>query len=232
MNNGINFAMEGPMMEGTWYNTITGDSFTVRDTFFENNQLMVATTDGRMLDYNIIQNYIKSDKPIDVQKKPKQTQIPQEVLSQMIGNDEDGFMTEEDKALIMGVTGELKGSQVSIQQPTNIQPKPVVLQGQGESEDDMLVRRILKRSIAPEVDCKVTWKNFPTKQMEMLDMMAVDIEAIVNYYIKDIDLNTIKEIVKDGIKKHIEKSLSPQDEEVKEKPQKPTKKETTKTTKK
>jgi hypothetical protein len=96
----------------------------------------------------------------------------------------------------------------------------------------MLVRRILKRSIAPEVDCKVTWKNFPTKQMEMLDMMAVDVDAIVDYYIKDIDLNTIKEIVKDGIKKHIEKSLSPQDEEVKEKPQKPTKKETTKTSKK
>lgn len=220
MNNGINFAMEGPMMEGTWYNTITGDSFTVRDTFFENNQLMVATTDGRMLDYNIIQNYIKSDKPINPQKKTQSltNELPAEVLSVLDTNDSQNDMLEEDMNLLQ-TTQNSSINQVVIPQPV-------------ESEDDMLVRRILKRSIAPEVECKVTWKNFPTKQMEMLDMMAVDVDAIVDYYIKDIDLNTIKEIVKDGIKKHIEKSLSAQDEEIKEKPQKPTKKETTKTSKK
>ena len=228
MNNGINFAMEGPMMEGTWYNTITGDSFTVRDTYFENNQLMVATTDGRMLDYNIIQNYIKSDKPIAVQKKPEQptSEVPAEVLNMLETNDSQGDIFEEDMNLLQG---NMYNQPITTQAPSTNQvvtPQPV------ESEDDMLVRRILKRSIAPEVECKVTWKNFPTKQMEMLDMMAVDVDAIVDYYIKDIDLNTIKEIVKDGIKKHIEKSLSPQDEEVKEKPQKPTKKETTKTSKK
>lgn len=228
MNNGINFAMEGPMMEGTWYNTITGDSFTVRDTFFENNQLMVATTDGRMLDYNIIQNYIKSDKPIAVQKKPKQTvsEVPAEVLNMLESNDSQNDILEEDMNLLQG---NAYNQPVVTQTPSTNQ---VVTPQLVESEDDMLVRRILKRSLAPEVECKVTWKNFPTKQMEMLDMMAVDVDAIVDYYIKDIDLNGIKEIVKDGIKKHIEKSLSLQDEEVKEKPQKPTKKETTKTSKK
>lgn len=228
MNNGINFAMEGPMMEGTWYNTITGDSFTVRDTFFENNQLMVATTDGRMLDYNIIQNYIKSDKPIAVQKKPKQTmdEVPAEVLNMLESNDPQNDILEEDINLLQG---NKYNQPVTTQTPSINQiatPQPT------ESEDDMLVRRILKRSTAPEVDCKVTWKNFPIKQMEMLDMMVVDVDTIVDYYIKDIDLNNIRETVKEGIRKYIEKSLSPQDEEVKEKPQKPTKKETTKTTKK
>lgn len=228
MNNGINFAMEGPMMEGTWYNTITGDSFTVRDTFFENNQLMVATTDGRMLDYNIIQNYIKSDKPIAVQKKPKQTmdEVPAEVLNMLESNDPQNDILEEDINLLQG---NKYNQPITTPNPSTNQ---VVTPQLVESEDDMLVRRILKRSIAPEIECKVTWKNFPTKQMEMLDMMVVDVDAIVDYYIKDIDLNTIKEIVKEGIKKHIEKSLSPQDEEVKEKPQKPTKKETAKTSKK
>ena len=228
MNNGINFAMEGPMMEGTWYNTVTGDSFTVRDTFFENNQLMVATTDGRMLDYNIIQNYIKSDKPIAVQNNARQTisEIPVEVLNILDTNDSQNNMLEEDMKLLQG---NMYNQPITTQTPSTAQ---VVTPQLVESEDDMLVRRILKRSIAPEVECKVTWKNFPTKQMEMLSMMVVDIDAIVDYYIKDIDLNTIKEIVKDGIKKHIEKSRSLQDEEIKEKPQKPTKKETTKTTKK
>jgi hypothetical protein len=171
------------------------------------------------MDYNLMSQYVQSDKPIPKMEEPKpqQAQIPQEVLSQMVGNDEDDFMTDEDRALIMGVTGELTGSQVSIQQPTNIHPKPVVLQGQGESEDAMLVRRILKRSTTPDVDCKVNWKNFPTKQMEMLDMMAVDVDAIVDYYIKDIDLEQIREIVKEGIRKHIEKSLCIE-EQLEEKP--------------
>ena len=94
-----------------------------------------------------------------------------------------------------------------------------VAQGQGESEDDMLVRRILKRSTTPDVDCKVNWRNFPTKQMEMLDMMAVGGDAIVDYYIKDIDLEQIREIVKEGIRKHIEKSMSIE-EQIEEKPTK------------
>lgn len=216
---------EGPILTGNWYNPKTGDAFTVRDTYFEDNNFYVITTDGRRMDYNLMSQYVQSDKPIPKmeQPKPQQPQIPQEVLSQMVGNDEDGFMTEEDKALIMGVTGELTGSQVSIQQPTNIHPKPVVLQGQGESEDAMLVRRILKRSTTPDVDCKVNWKNFPTKQMEMLDMMAVDVDAIVDYYIKDIDLEQIREIIKEAVRKHIEKSMC--DEEQLE--EKPTKEQTT-----
>ena len=52
---GINFNMEGPIMDGTWYNPNTGDSFTVRDSFFEDNQFMVSTMDGRVLNYNQIQ---------------------------------------------------------------------------------------------------------------------------------------------------------------------------------
>ena len=209
---------EGPILTGNWYNPKTGDSFTVRDTYFEDNNFYVLTTDGRRMDYNLMSQYVQSDKPIPKMEEPRQqTQIPQEVLSQMVeSNGADDFMTDEDRALIIGVTGELKGSQVSIQQPANIQPKPVVTQ---ESEDDMLVRRILKRSTTPDVDCKVNWRNFPTKQMEMLDMMAVDVDAIVDYYIKDIDLEQIRDLVKEGIRKHIEKSMS-LEEQIEEKPTK------------
>ena len=170
---------EGPILTGNWYNPKTGDSFTVRDTYFEDNNFYVLTTDGRRMDYNLMSQYVQSDKPIPKMEQltpQAQPQIPQEVLSQMDNDGVDDFMTDEDRALLMGVTGELKGSQVSVQQPASIQPKPVVTQ---ESEDDMLVRRILKRSTTPDVDCKVSWRNFPTKQMEMLDMMAVDVDAIV-----------------------------------------------------
>lgn len=197
---------EGPILTGNWYNPKTGDAFTVRDTYFEDNNFYVITTDGRRMDYNLMSQYIQSDKPIPKMEEPKQqTQIPQEILSQMESGTGDDFMTEEDRALIMG-------SPVQPQQPAQPTFQPnfsgPVTQGQGESEDDMLVRRILKRSTTPDVDCKVSWRNFPTKQMEMLDMMAVDVDAIVDYYIKDIDLEQIREIVKEEIRKHIEKSLN------------------------
>jgi hypothetical protein len=197
---------EGPILTGNWYNPKTGDSFTVRDTYFEDNNFYVITTDGRRMDYNLMSQYIQSDKPIPKMEEPKpqQPQIPQEVLSQMVNaGTGDDFMTDEDRALIMGVTGELKGSQVSIQQPANIQPKPVVTQGQGESEDDMLVRRILKRASKPAVTCGVKWSNFPEKQFEMLDMMSVDTEKIIDYFLQSIDLEALREEVKFGIEKYI-----------------------------
>lgn len=209
---------EGPILTGNWYNPKTGDSFTVRDTYFEDNNFYVITTDGRRMDYNLMSQYVQSDKPIPKMEPQKpQPQIPQEVLSQMVESDgADDFMTDEDRALIMG-------SPVQTQQPVQPTIHPnfsgTVAQGQGESEDDMLVRRILKRSTTPDVDCKVSWRNFPTKQMEMLDMMAVDVDAIVDYYIKDIDLEQIREIVKEGIRKHIEKSMSIE-EQIEEKPTK------------
>lgn len=195
---------EGPILTGNWYNPKTGDSFTVRDTYFEDNNFYVITTDGRRMDYNLMSQYVQSDKPIPKMEQPQAPQqIPQEVLSQMTNDSNDDFMTDEDRALLIGVTGELKGSQVNVQHPASIQPKPVVTQGQGESEDDMLVRRILKRASKPVVTCGVKWSNFPEKQFEMLDMMAVDTEKIVEYYLQSIDLEALREEVKYGIEKYI-----------------------------
>lgn len=220
---------EGPILTGNWYNPKTGDSFTVRDTYFEDNNFYVITTDGRRMDYNLMSQYVQSDKPIPKMEEPKQQtqQIPQEVLSQMESNTDDDFMTDEDRALINGVTGELKGSKVNIQQPTSIHPKPIVTQGQGEDEDSMLIRRILKRATLPSVDCRITWKNFPLKQFDMLDMMAVDIDKIADYYLSNINLEEIIEIVKKGILEYIDKQLTPQEVKVVIPEEKPTKEEKT-----
>lgn len=204
---------EGPILTGNWYNPKTGDSFTVRDTYFEDNNFYVITTDGRRMDYNLMSQYIQSDKPIPKmeEQKPQTHQIPQEVLSQMESNVGDEFMTDEDRALINGTTGELQVSQVNIQQPTSIQHKTIVTQGKGEDEDTMLIRRVLKRATLPSIDCRITWKNFPIKQFDMLDMMAVDTNKIADYYLSNINLEEIREIVKKGILEYIDKQLIPQE---------------------
>ena len=95
---GMMFGGEGPVMNGTWYNPHTGDAFTVRDSFFEDNQYVVTTTDGRYFRYDQLQNYIQSDMKLDdlkkikteVENKPKIEELPAEV-SNLIDNEPNTF---------------------------------------------------------------------------------------------------------------------------------------------
>ena len=58
MMNGINFGMDGPQVTGWWYNPATGDKFNAIDTYFEDNNLLIKTADGRLLNFNQIQNFV------------------------------------------------------------------------------------------------------------------------------------------------------------------------------
>ena len=179
----------GPFMSGTWYNPNTGDSFTVRDTFFEDNNLIVMTTDGRRLNYDIISRYVKSDKPIPKQQpvvkqeQPKPT-VPKE-LQEML--DDDPYIYTTQKQTV---------------QPQVEQVQQITTTTE-EDEDALLVRRIMKRVIAPEVHCNVIWKNYPSKQLEMLEMMGVLPSKIAEYIMKDFDLASIREQIEKSIVDYI-----------------------------
>ena len=71
MNNQMEVMFNGgvPMLDGTWYDPKTGNSITVRDTLFEDNNLVIVTTDGRRIPYSQMERYVKSDKPIPKQPK-------------------------------------------------------------------------------------------------------------------------------------------------------------------
>lgn len=206
---------DGPILNGHWYNPKTGDSFTVRDTFFEDNNLICMTTDGRRLDYNMIQNYIQSDKPFPKQTQPVKPNIPDSILSEVMpvnnpiektldnnagpltGMD-TSLMTEEDIALITGQAPKVQANFIDpAKAPTQaVAPVP-------KDEDVLLIERLLKRASKPSVACYVKWANFPEKQFEMLDMMAVDPEKIIEYFLQNIDLQALREEVKFGIEKYI-----------------------------
>ena len=208
---------EGPMLEGHWYNPKTGDSFTVRDTFFEDNNLIVMTTDGRRMNYDMISRYVKTDKPMPKQQPVQKQEIPQSILNQVlpVTNDDkfnqpikktnyDDLLTDEDRALL-GVEVDTAAAEV---RQTIQKPESVI-----EDEDTMLIRRILKKATSPTVDCKITWNNFPAKQFDMLDMMAVEPEKIADYYLASIDIASLREIVKKSIHNYIDKMLSQQESE-------------------
>lgn len=203
--NGINFTMDGPIMDGTWYNISTGDSFTVRDTFFQDNQLMVSTTDGRLMDYNMIQNYIKSDKPINVPKQQKNNEIPTEVVELLESSSpQDPYMLEEDMNLIYNNMPTVTKSNNCT--TPKLHTDSVV--DTVKTEDQRLVERVLSRQQQPSISCNINWTKFPQKQMDVLmDMMGVDLDDVCDFYISKIDLNDIRESIKRDIKTYIESAM-------------------------
>ena len=216
---------EGPMLSGHWYNPSTGDSFTVRDTYFEDNNLYVITTDGRRMNYDMISKYVQSDKPIPKQTQPAQNQnnvLPPELASQILNptnsvssdsNNSDFGILEDDMALISGKANQENQEKTITRDKFNIN---AVQQLQQEDEDTMLIRRILSRSQEPEITCGIKWSKFPNKQLEMLEMMGVDLDKIADYYIKKIDLQVIKDKIKKDISKYIQDVLVIDTEDVKD----------------
>lgn len=184
MINNISFNGEGPVMSGTWYNPQTGDSFTVEDSYFQDNQYLVKTTDGRMLDYNFIQNYVKSDAPIPKQNTPTKVQShPQEVLDMI---QSETSILPEDQALISG--------------NSSVGPTNSYYINKSYTEDPIISRALSKKPL-PKIDFNIDEKSFPKKAIDMLiEIMGVTEEEIVEWYINKIDINIIREGIKDSLR--------------------------------
>ena len=196
------FSGETPMMSGTWYNPQTGDSFTVADAFFQDNQYLVKTVDGRILDYNIIKNYIKSDKPIPTQKKPANEQLPKEVSNILLKESGDlnsplddtlqndilqNDILPEDMDLIK------PRSLGNLNTPTNA---PVNTPVQPRNPFGVIIERALAKKDQPLLDVKVNWENFPRKEIELLtSVLDLSIDEIIQWYISQIDMSQIESIV-------------------------------------
>ena len=196
----IDIAMDGPMIDGTWYNAQTGDHFTVRDSFFQDGQLMIQATDGRMFDYNTIQNYVKSNTPLQRNQPTQQseTPIPNEVQDLL---EDDSYLLEEDKSLI---TAPQKPQTLAWSpQSTTPTSQPTI------NEDEIIINRILSRVEKPIVAYNTVWKKFPHKQLEMLiDMMGVEISEIARYFTNKISLEEIRKTLQSQIERDIKNTLS------------------------
>lgn len=214
--NGLTFNSEGPIMSGTWYNPNSGDSFTVADSFFEDNQYVVTTTDGRYLKYEQIQNYVKSDKPLDMNKlqldkpqEPAVNDLPPEVMGLLEVND------------LMPSTP-LGNLYEQVQEPvTTAIPKTQV----NTSNYAIISKALSKRSL-PDVHIGVDWNKCPLKEMKMLiDLMDVTEDEIIEWYVDNIDAETATKMIKSSIKDYINQLLNPTSTES----TKPTKKSSKKT---
>lgn len=203
------FSGETPMMSGTWYNPLNGDSFTVADAFFQDNQYLVKTVDGRILDYNIIKNYIKSDKPIHTQKKQVKEQLPKEVsnillkesgnLNSPLDDTSQNDILPEDMDLIK------PRSLGNLNAPTNT---PINTPTQPHNPFGVIIERALAKKDQPLLDVKVNWENFPRKEIELLTgVLDLSIDEIIQWYISQIDMSQIESIVAKSLTETINKKM-------------------------
>lgn len=212
------FSGEAPVMSGTWYNPLNGDSFTVADTFFQDNQYIVKTTDGRMLDYNFIKNYIKSDKPIPVQKKSVNEQLPKEVSDILLN--ESGSVSSvnstlddilQDDILQNDILPEdmdlIKPSSLgNLNTPTSTSINTPV---QPHNPFGVIIERALAKKEQPLLEVKVNWEDFPLKEIELLtSVLDLSIDEIIQWYISQIDIPQIEHIIAKTLTETITRKMS------------------------
>lgn len=237
ISNEITFdGSNGPIMSGTWINPKNGDIFTVRDSFFQDNQFIVMTTDGRSLDYNMIQDYIKTEKPEDIKEmknifkqnsNPQREQIPSEVLkeieqpTQVSSNSMESMMTEEDMRMCGMMPGENKSTDIAKEQSNKTESTIHVpfneSVNQIENEDLLFIKRVLKNIEIPNLKVNIDWKSIPTSKLDtLINMLGVDVDNIADWIMKDIDLTRIKNDIKQSICDKIQDCIGGSDEKPKE----------------
>ena len=182
------FTNDGPMMTGTWYNPTNGDSFTVADSFFQDNQYIVKTTDGRLLDYNFIQHYVKSDKPIPKQTvEQKKEKLPEEVTNLLANNNDDDILEEDLQLISNNNLGNLKDNQRN-----NPSQKTHTQSTSNISTELVIVQKALSKTSEPLMNIDITWNNFPSKEIGLLtEVMDINVDDIISYYLSQIDMQGI-----------------------------------------
>jgi len=212
---------DAPFVTGSWYNHKTGDSFTVRDTFIEdNNRIVILTTDGRHISADMLEDYVKTDKPMpkrNVSEAAKTNdEIPPEVRALMA--DTQGHAepvgprgVEGNTNLLNGMGQDLmgldniyepRGSQSMLERPVT-QRVEAPAPAQTFDEDMLFINRLLGRVSGPTVTTLITWDKYPEEQMHMLELMSVDPGKIAEYFASKVDVVEIFEQVKKAINDRI-----------------------------
>ena len=204
----MNFGMDGPQVTGWWYNPVTGDKFNALDTYFEDNNLLIKTADGRLLNYNQIQNYVRTEAdPGNINPQTTSTkkddEIPAEILAEIEGQENDLLIPDDN---IYGLGGPRQSSAAEL---GNLYKEETISRPQIQDFD--IIDRALKGKEFPVIYSKILWDKYPEREIEMLiDVMNIPEDAIIQYYINNISMNDVKVMVGEAIKTWINRELHPE----------------------
>lgn len=186
--------MDGLSLDGTyWHNPKTGDSFMIKNNYFEDNRMIVVTSDGRRFDLDKMNDYVQTKSLV-----PKSTPQPQEsqknILTELppeVANiidttdpgvdDMENYMDPEDLAMIQGL-----GAPAPLDSP-NMRRIQIPVKQSPASQNADIIERALNKSKKPDWVLTMKWPKFPQKELDMLlTVMDVPIEDIEEYYLSHI----------------------------------------------
>lgn len=223
----------GPIMEGTWFNPTTGDRFTVRDSFFEDNNYVVVTTDGRTLTYSQFQNYVKdttpgaADKPRlrdNANKKASKDELPPEVLAMAEGMDGkkdandmiqemyDELLLPEDKDIIYGPAEASSAPDKGLGRIFQ-EEAPQQAAAPKEDPDFMIIEKALGSKDSVRVDISTIWNEIPSKEITLLnEVMNIPLDRIADWYadriLRQLDLNELRARLTSTMKSALYEAMS------------------------
>lgn len=206
MNQDVSFGFEGPQMKGTWINPQTGHKIIIRDNIVDETGFKAITADGQMLDFKILQNYVqyqgneKGEKAPGVEENLSQVSNTPLVSDITVGLATDSVsLNPEDIETIRGNSNPvLTQKNITAQEPTN--------------EDQMMIKRVLGKQASPEIKHNFVWK-VPERQLDILiNVLGVEPENIVEYYVNKLDVTEVFDKIKKEFKQYIENIINPEPE--------------------
>ena len=178
--------MEGPSIEGKWYNKRTGRTITVKDMMMSDEGMQIFTTDNQLIDGDeFSRDYIQCDDTVyDTNGNATGVAEPIDYESMFAG-----IGTEPS---IVDNTSIYNDTRTTVVEP------PVV-----NKKFDTLDSLFSKLEKLPDVNCSISWKKIPKSELKMLktyfDITDEDIAEYV--YTKYCTPETIKTSIKDAITK-------------------------------
>ena len=141
-----------------------------------------------MLDYNFIQHYVKSDKPIPKQPtEQKKEKLPEEVANLLANNNDDDILEEDLQLISNNNLGNLKDNQRN-----NPSQKTHTQSTSNISTELVIVQKALSKTSEPLMNIDITWNNFPSKEIGLLtEVMDINVDDVISYYLSQIDMQGI-----------------------------------------
>lgn len=214
-------------VSGTWMNPATGHKFTVKDCVFENGELLIISTDGQHISGRMFADYVQ-DTGKDASGQPISTlgnlstpvstppvivgDIPYEGQSSRA----DFPVTEESLEAPFGEFSRevsvdisdhsLQDEAAELLQGGASEPRrfnPNLLEGVTHKNMDLeMVTRVLRKHDLPTIET-LKW-NKPTKQIDTLtDILGIDMETIVEYYVNRINPEELVSMVKEYLRNEL-----------------------------
>ena len=180
--------MEGPSIEGKWYNKRTGKTITVKDMMMSDEGMQIFTTDNQLIDGDeFSRDYIQCDDTVyDTNGNATGASESVDYESMFGGIDTDQSVFNNNTSLYDD-------------------PAPTIESAVVNKKFDTLDSLFSKLEKLPEVSCSISWKKIPRSELKMLktyfDITDEDIADFV--YTKYCTPETIKTSIKDAITKLI-----------------------------